>query len=470
MIGLAIRFELGRYHANPWGSHVNEAATEWPPSPWRLIRALYSTARTNLNLATQQPAIDRALQTLVDAPPPVFVLPPTASAHTRHYMPLSSYSALRAGDTSKVLDGFLAIDPQAELSAWWDVALDAEAADALAEVARRLGYLGRSESVCSARMVAGAGPDPISAAPAESLDVGGDMWELTDLLCPRRGQPLESLAVSVAELRKSRRLIPAGAERVTYAVAQSEPATSRRPSRTRGEAPTLALLRLRGSARPAITEAVVVGQALRNALQHVYGARNDDKASPTFSGRQGNEPRDDQHRHAHYLSLSDAQGPRIDRLVVWAPEGFGPREVEALAALPHLSIHDIPQRMPLALATLATESNLDLRSLLGPSRAWGSITPFGLVRHPKQRRGELLDSPADQVRRELQLRGFPEPERVDFERGSWHRFRSHKAGQSRLQRTSVFGVRLQFEEPVSGPIALGAFSHFGLGLFTPAHE
>lgn len=470
MVGLAIRFDLGRYHANPWGSHVNEATTEWPPSPWRLMRALYSTARTNVTLEGQRDAIDRALQALIDAPPPVFVLPPAMPAHTRHYMPLSSYSALHARDRSKVLDGFLAVDPQAEMSVWWDTALDAETADALAGLARRLSYLGRSESVCSARMLSGVAPNQISAAPAASLDTADGTWELADLLCPRRSEPLENLAVSVAGLRKSRRLLPAGAERVTYAVARSEPVISQHRSPSHSEVPTLALLRLRGSARPAITESVAVGQALRKALQSIYGDRNAGETSPTFSGRHGDEPRNDQHRHAHYLSLPDAEGPRVDRLVVWAPEGFRPKEVEALAGVSYLQMYEIPEHMQTALAALATESSMNLKSLIGPARSWRSLTPFGLVRHPKQRRGELLDAPGDQVRRELALRKFPEPERVDLERGSWHRFRSHKTGQSRLQRTSVFGVRLQFSEPVPGPIALGAFSHYGLGLFTPTHE
>jgi CRISPR-associated protein Csb2 len=31
----------------------------------------------------------------------------------------------------------------------------------------------------------------------------------------------------------------------------------------------------------------------------------------------------------------------------------------------------------------------------------------------------------------------------------------------------VVGLELSFEEPVRGPIALGALSHFGLGLFLP---
>lgn len=466
-MGLAIRFELGRYHATPWGSHVNDAAIEWPPSPWRVIRALYSTARTNTRLLERRAALDGALQMLLDAPPPVFDLPVVSAAHTRHYMPQSSYSTLRTRETTKVLDGFLALDPNAELTVWWDTALSAEASDALAMTARALGYLGRSESVCSARMVSGARPLRISAAPAESPDAPDGECDLIDLLCPQRGQPLESIAISVTEMRKSRRILPVGTRRLTYAVSRVEPSKAPLKPKTTDMLPTLALFRLRGAARPALTEAVAVGQSLRSALQHVYGAHNGDTASPTFSGRSGDAPRNDQHRHAHYIALPGAHGRQIDHLVVWAPEGFGPAEVTVLAGVDHLLIHGIHDRLPIALAALATEKGLQFEELLGPCCTWRSVTPFGLVRHPKSRRGKLMDSPADQVRRELARRGLPEPSEVILERGSWHRFRSAKAGQSRFDRASVFGVELRFEKPLSGPIALGAFCHFGLGVFTP---
>ena len=49
MIGLSIRFPAGRFHATPWGRHVNEEAPEWPPSPWRLLRALVATWKQKLD-------------------------------------------------------------------------------------------------------------------------------------------------------------------------------------------------------------------------------------------------------------------------------------------------------------------------------------------------------------------------------------------------------------------------------------
>ena len=43
MIAISLRFLTGRFHATPWGHHVNEGVVEWPPSPWRLLRALVAT-------------------------------------------------------------------------------------------------------------------------------------------------------------------------------------------------------------------------------------------------------------------------------------------------------------------------------------------------------------------------------------------------------------------------------------------
>ncbi len=37
MLAIALRFPLGRFHATPWGRHVNEGAPEWPPSPWHAV-------------------------------------------------------------------------------------------------------------------------------------------------------------------------------------------------------------------------------------------------------------------------------------------------------------------------------------------------------------------------------------------------------------------------------------------------
>ncbi len=466
MLGLEARFELGRYHATPWGVHVNDAAVEWPPSPWRLLRALYSTTRTNVALAAQCGAVDRALQTLIDAPPPVYQLPVTLPGHTRHYMPKASYSPAKPRETAKVIDSYLAVDPDAPLRVWWDIDLDADATAALTAAARCVGYLGRSESVCV--LTVSSHPEPSAAPLARPVvdDEEDSEFEVVELLCPEHGEGLDALSISVTELRAKRRLMPPGARRVAYALprppaSRPAPALNARPSR-----PTLAVFRLRGSSRPAIIEAVAVGQSLRSALQARFGGGRNDRASATFSGRVGDRPRADQHLHAHFLATPGGDGRRIDRLYVWAPEGFGQDEVVALAGLTYIRLHETPD-LQCALTSLGAPCHLALPDLLGPASAWRSLTPFGLVRHPKRRQGEVIDGPEAQVRHELAHRGMPEPIEVSLESGSWHRFRSSKAGSSRLERARLTGIRVRFDQPVTGPLALGALSHYGLGLMRP---
>ena len=48
-LSIAVAFPAGRFHATPWGHHVNEGLPEWPPSPWRLLRALIATWKRKLN-------------------------------------------------------------------------------------------------------------------------------------------------------------------------------------------------------------------------------------------------------------------------------------------------------------------------------------------------------------------------------------------------------------------------------------
>jgi CRISPR-associated protein Csb2 len=458
-------FDLGRYHATPWGTHVNDASVEWPPSPWRLIRALYSASRTNQRALGRRKAIDRALQALVDAPPPVYSLPAALAGHTRHYMPEAGYSPVATDKTAMVIDAFMAVESGQAVSVWWDQELDPEAAEALAATAVAVGYLGRSESVCS--MTVAAAPEPPAGVLVAPLadDRGGEPSQVIDLLCPVAGRPLEEVAISVTRMRDKGLRTPPAAERVAYSL-PAEPDTERPKAKSNTSPPDLAMFRLAGGGRPAVTEAVAVGQAVRRGLQSLFGSAEGRSASSTFSGREGEDRRLDQHRHAHYLAAPEGDGRRVDRVYVWAPEGFGQPEIEALARLTFVRLHESPD-LQCSLASLGSASQLVLPEILGPSDSWRSLTPFGLVRHPKRRGGRVIDGAEEQVRRELEHRGLPEPVQVSLEKGSWHRYRSSKAGSSRLERASLIGVRVRFSEPVVGPLALGALSHYGLGLLQP---
>ena len=83
---LKLRFPSGRYHATPWGHHVNEGLIEWPPSPWRLLRALIACGFSSKGWS-EVPEVARRLIDKFAGVLPSYQLPPASAVHSRHYMP-----------------------------------------------------------------------------------------------------------------------------------------------------------------------------------------------------------------------------------------------------------------------------------------------------------------------------------------------------------------------------------------------
>ena len=123
--------------------------------------------------------------------------------------------------------------------------------------------------------------------------------------------------------------------------------------------------------------------------------------------------------------------------------------------------------------------------IAGPALVWQSVTPFVPPRHIKAGGKNTLEG---QIRAELRSRRFPEPATVrqlapilrdrgeatpastsacEIGEAPWSRFRHFKFARRRGPEPPIacgFAIRLEFEQPVSGPIAIGYGSHFGLGL------
>lgn len=466
MTTLALAFPWGRYHATPWGRNVNEAAVEWPPSPWRVLRALYATWRARAPHLDDEVVL-RLLDALAVAPD--YFVPPHSEVHTRHYMPDASTG------TDKAFDAFAVMARGDEVLVRWPVELAGAERAALAELAELLPYLGRAESLCEARLVDDE-PSPVGALcqplPAAAPD---DSGELVRLLVPDRPLDVDALVARTTDVRgKLRRIQPPGTSWVSYRRPQPAAPTPSAPVRT--AAPVRAVRwAISTPARPARQAAVTMAEALRHACQSRFGARFDGAVSPVLAGKDTGERPLQGHGHAHYLAF--AADPvrhgqqRLDTLVLWAPSGLGQRELEVLAQLHHLRgfshIRDFrPCRLGLEglgeIETVAPE-------LVGPATTWESRTPFAPPRHAK-RRTMWTDHVDRQVREELGRRDMPAPETVEIVPGDWASYRTHRAikNERLANARRAAGVRITFAAPVHGPIAIGALSHFSLGLFLPA--
>src|SRR5437588_6765609 len=148
-----LTFPAGRFHATPWGRHVNEGVPEWPPSPWRFLRALVAVwKRTCPDLAAAQ--IRRTLEPLV--PPPRFQLPPFRVAHTRHYMP---WEKKGPADRTLVFDTYVAVKRGDPLFIGWpEVTLSDTDRPILNELVANLTTFGRAEGWVDAALVEGSEP------------------------------------------------------------------------------------------------------------------------------------------------------------------------------------------------------------------------------------------------------------------------------------------------------------------------
>jgi CRISPR-associated protein Csb2 len=186
------------------------------------------------------------------------------------------------------------------------------------------------------------------------------------------------------------------------------------------------------------------------------------------------------HRHAHWIPLDLDGNGRIEHVLVYAAMGLDADAQQALSRIERTWGKDLPD----IVVSLAGFGNLDLirkqlrdsrgcvPAELETSRIWESCTPFLAPRFIKKTGKNSIEG---QVLAECETRGLPQPlaveglSRQDLVNRRFLEFVRSRPGKPPPQ-TLPSCLRLTFPEPVSGPIALGYASHFGLGLFAAIKE
>lgn len=524
------RFLAGRLHTTPWGSHVNEGVVEWPPSPWRLLRALLAT--WHLKATEQVPAsVLRSLIVNLAAQPPRYQLPDASTGHTRHYMP---FNEGKNEKTTKIFDTFVVVGKNTPLLVCWDVELALVERSALDTLLTRLAYLGRAESLVEAQLLPAAEiarfrPDvaPIIDDPATPPDAdyirlltplseaAYQAWlgQLTRTLAQPASSPavgkkgpskkiiapfapedlFTALHADTGELQAAGWLgEPPGSRWLYY----SRPAGSldakqpdfRLTKTTRSARhPTVARYAIASNVLPRITAALSVAERVHQALLSRF---KDDSPPSVLLGRDSSGQPLTGHAHAHIFCEPRAQENTIAHITIYASGGFDPGAQRALRSLGRIwghGGHDIE----LVLIDLGWPETFSGSSLFKPAKVWESLTPFVSTRHPKIYRdgrpkmgpdGWQIDSPEHEIRRWLsqqlsttgalcelptKIESLSAPT-INGRPLRWHDFTTqrHQGGGTRAHQPAR-GFRLTFANPVSGPIALGYAAHFGLGLFTP---
>ncbi|GAA1021439.1 hypothetical protein Aple_073800 [Acrocarpospora pleiomorpha] len=465
---LAMNFPWGRYHATPWGRYVNEGTVEVPPSPWRLLRALYSTWQ--LRAPELEEHVVRSLLSAL-AVPPSYLIPPYRIAHSRHYYPDSKHRS-GSSSTDKAVDAFAVLDGDQTIYAVWPVDLDPEQREALSRLAKLTPYIGRADSTCEVQVLDRV-PQEIRYPYAQPVGLDDDDLghghQPVEVLCPELPLDLDALIQRPVDIRAAKLLYPKSTKKVTYSVpAPSEPL---RPVTHVDSVVTVVRLTISGIRQPRLAHTVPLTDALRGAcikiLTRQGGAFDSMLAGKSADGK----PLTDNHRHAHFLPYDADQDGRIDEIIVWTPGGLTAQEVAVLDILGRRSV-GVPEGVtgPRDLRLLLTASGGDdllPEEWVRPAHRWRSVTPFVPSRHHKSRQN-YNEFVHNEVARELtyhdrspdglSIQASLNPAFVGFIRRRW---RDKKATQSSIGHA----LELEFPRPTSGPITLGHLSHFGLGLF-----
>jgi CRISPR-associated protein Csb2 len=476
MTCIELSFPAKRYHATAWGRHVNEGVPEWPPSPFRIARALVDIWYRR-RPSWPEERIARALRLL--AGEPRYELPAMSLGHIRAYM---SQKTDAADDKKLIFDAFVALDSQSRVHIHLPTAGNGDDEDAaladLSELLAELDYLGRSQSWIDARVVDHVAPKSSEAdMPKERVAclIAPDEYQKLAVPTIGRGKGkhaarwVEAISLSSKEIQSLGWSLSPALTWVDVPLVTENRSRAGRDHRQAGF--VQATYRLDSRVLPLVTDTVSVAERCRRYLMGTHRrlqGGDPSRVSPTFSGkgRDGRPARG--HQHAYFLPFDQDGDGRIDHLIVFAAGGFDSSELATLDRFRRIHGSKGLPEIHLALTSLSSPKH-DAGEWM--SSRWRSATPFIPPRHYRRGRGPLEKWIEDELKRECANHGLPEPkvrawltETSHAPPKRWFEFKRSRKGE---RPRSGYGFSISFGEPVKGPFAVGYGAHFGLGLFLP---
>lgn len=469
MTTIRLVFSAGRYHATPWGRHVNEGVPEWPPSPYRLLRALYDVwQRKCFDLSADE--VRELLESLASSAPQ-FTLPRGVATHTRSYLSANSKDP---NDKNLVFDAFLVFDrPHECFISWPDLDLSPNYRHVLHRLLKNLNFLGRSESWVDAELST-APHTRVNCDTAERAEYTGD---LTPVACAApvsahkgKGTWFDGLTYSTFDLWKQKASSPPLLRNPQYVLRGDaivfDPISS--PKRRDFQVQAV-ILSLDATVLPLITATLEVAEQIRVRLMGAHKRRaGADRVSPVFSGKAEDGSKRLDHGHVYILPLACREAgkeSRIDRVLILNPlRPFTTDELDAIRGVRKLWQGD---GRPHVHCVVTWQGAAGMSPERKKVAAVISTTPFVPSHHWRKGR-DFEQFLRAQVRRECEYHrvgAVPcEIEQVrlpgPFEIVEYRRNRKEDPVRP------GYALRLTFGQPVLAPFAIGYGSHFGLGQFS----
>ncbi len=491
MLTIEMIFPTGRFHATAWGRHVNEGAPEWPPSPYRLIRAIYDAWKRKRPEWPEE-RVEPLLRAMASSSPR-FCLPPASLSHTRSFL---SENTMSVADRKLVFDGFVVLSPHSSvLIAWPEVRLESGAAADLNELLRLINFFGRSESWVKARVLSsiadvqwncflaseapeGQAFEIVRVACAVSADAYASMPYEVETISGKGKQRkreittlpwIQALAWSTTDLLASLRSDPPAFQSLPYVrPVHCFEITPTRSLATRGSNINAVLYALESKVLPQATATLEIAERVRAKLMGIHKRiiGNERLVSSKFSGKDDAGNPLTGHRHIYILPFDKDKDGRLDHLLVYCSEAFDQLEIAALDKMNSLWQPDGRPDIHCLLLILGLSEDF-----FGESTRVTSATPFVPPRHYRKGRGEFGGWLIEQVYLECSYHHLPPPSKVTMlpelllaggRHFRWLEFRRNRKGDD---PQIGYGFEIEFSEPVIAPFALGYGCHFGLGLF-----
>jgi CRISPR-associated protein Csb2 len=503
MLTIWLRFPYGRFYAHPWGQNpVRVAEAEWPPSPWRLLRAI-AAAWFRRNPGLPASCEFSTLMETLGQELPVMKLPPVSFSKTVHYHPNPGVPSGKVRHENH----FVAVG--GDVLFQWTLAKIASknrGAEAvrikttLEDLVVDISYFGRAESVCEISVFVGdqiLDPSSCAAVVINDQKPGRRIaTDCRDVFCPN---PDEFVAADLWQLRSkvndssivpkhlvqdlldTPQPLPDGAAWYSYKMPAGWPErwVIRHPKpvkRTRVDESIVAhYLEFSLQCRIPVPSKHVVSLAssFRAAAIKNFKRGDSDRQSFALSGH--DRPKDviGEHLHAFYLPVPNELTANLESLRVWCRHGITQREINAMMSVGSLYWAD--GRFPVRPVLLKVTRELPIPSA---SKQWHSLTPFVPPRHwyrKKISEGRVRDGDSPEIQLSKCLRENGITADVAITRAqediAWDTCKVHvpKSKDVRQSNTRI-GIQLniEFESAVSLPFpSFGHSCHFGLGVFAP---
>jgi CRISPR-associated protein Csb2 len=488
MLIIELEFPAGRYHANPWGRNVNEGEVEWPPSTYRLGRALIDIwKRRRPDWSDER--MHAVLKSLSGTA--WYSLPPATPAHTRSFL-----SSNQTDPSSKqlIFDAFVVISRAEKVYIGLGTNPEPSAVEHLDELLSEVNYLGRSESWVKASVRSSSSGIDWNCLPW-SPGNGHNSTDIVRVACmlppddyaqlPYRPERIESDGKRLVKTGKAcswcealslstKRLLDEGWSDPPALLwrdyARSPDALTIRPPRSESSPREVRYTKYALVSRvlPRVTETASFAEKIRRHLMGIHARIQNDPnlVSQTFSGKTPEGKPLDGHSHAFYVPLDEDDDGRLDHLLVYAKEPFDASELKALNVLRSVWQSDGRPDVQIVLTSLAPQ--VPRRK----SVRWISSTPFVTTRHYRKGRGTYLEWLKSEILHECRFHDLPVPVEIEWVPSTlrsehpvhWMDFIRSRKGEFPLRGS---GCILTFEAEVEGPFVLGARCHYGLGLFMP---